>query len=124
MLEINKITFDPGDSFIISTKYESPVSYNEVEIDIAISSSNEPALYFQATNKTYNKNINLQKGTHGLKIKVEDIRINNALAKIAIAIWSKNRSELLFWWRIPIEFKGIDYSTGKNFLNVVYELKD
>ena len=122
-VEINKRIFYPGDSFSISMKYESVVSYNGIDIDIAILSSNELTSYFQATNKAYNKKIDLETGKHNLKIKIEDIRINNAMTKIGIAIWSKNRSELLFWWRIPVEFKGADYSTGKNFLNVLYEVK-
>ena len=121
-VEINKRVFYPGDSFLISIKYESLVNYDETDIDIAILSSNEGTSYFQATNKAYNKKIDLETGKHNLKIKIEDIPINNAMAKIGIAIWSKKRSELLFWWRIPIEFKGIDYSTGKNFLNVLYEM--
>jgi len=123
-IEINNRIFYPGDSFSISMKYESLVTYNDIDIDIVILSTNEPTHYFQATNKAYNKKINLQKGTQNLKIKINDIQINNATAKIAIAIWSKKRRELLFWWRIPVEFKGVKYSTGKNFLNVVYEVKD
>ena len=63
--------------------------------------------------------INLEKGEHVLKIIIQDIRINNAMVKIVIAIWSKNRHELLFWWRIPVEFKGVKYSTGKNFLKLI-----
>lgn len=122
-IEINKRIFHPGDSFSISMKYESSINYNEVDSDIAILSSNEPTFYFQATNKAYNKTIDLETGKHNLKIKIEDIPINNAMAKIAIAIWSENRNELLFWWRIPIEFKGVAYATGKNFLNVLYEIK-
>ena len=121
-VSINKKTFNPGDTFSISMKYKSSVNYSDADVDIAICSSNEPTLYFQATNKAYNRNINLQKGKHELKIKVEDIRINNAIAEMIIAIWSKNRGELLFWWKIPVEFKGVDYSTGKNFLNVLYEI--
>jgi len=122
-VEINKRIFYPGDSFLISMEYESSIDYNEVDIDTAILSSNESTFYFQATNKAYNKNIDLQKGKHALRITIENIQINNSMAKIIIAIWAKNRSELLFWWRIPVEFKGVDYSTGKNFLNVEYLVK-
>jgi lipopolysaccharide transport system ATP-binding protein len=122
-VELENRAFYPGESFSISMKYKSLVSYSDVDIDIAIWSSNEPAFYFQATNKAYSRKINLQKGIHELKIKVEDIRINNAMVKIVIAIWSQNRGQLLFWWRIPVEFKGVDYSTGKNFLNVLYAVK-
>jgi len=86
-------------------------------------SSNESAFYFQATNKAYNKKINLEKGKHTLKIEIRNIQINNSMAKIIIAIWSKNRIGYLFWWRIPLEFKGVDHSRGKNFLNVVYKIE-
>ena len=122
-IEINKRIFYPGDSFLVSMKYESLIDYNEVDIDTVILSSNEPTFYFQATNKAYNKRIDLKKDQHTLTIIIEDIRLNNATAKIVIAIWSKNRSELLFWWRIPVEFKGVDYSQGKNFLNVSYGIE-
>ena len=123
-ININKREFYPGESFSISMKYKTLIDYNEVDIDTAIYCSNEHTFYFQATNKAYNKEINFQKGSHELKIKLEDIRINNAMAKVAIALWTKNRNELLFWWRIPVEFKGVNYSMGKNFLNMVYEVKD
>ena len=122
-VSINKKTFYPGDSFSISMKYKSLVDYSDTDIDVAIWSSNETAFYFQATNKAYNRKINLSRGSHELEIKVEDIRINNAIAKIAITIWSKNRSELLFWWRIPVEFEAVNYATGKNFLNVLYKVE-
>jgi lipopolysaccharide transport system ATP-binding protein len=122
-VDINKRVFHPGEFFSISMKYESPIDYNEVDIDIVIYSGNERTSYFQATNKAYNKKIDLETGKHNLKIKIEDIRINNAMAKIGIAIWSKKRTEKLFWWRIPVEFKGVEYSTGKNFLKVLYEVK-
>jgi len=122
-IEINKRIFHPGESFLISMKYESWIDYEDVEIDTGIYSGNDTSLYFQATNKAYKKKIDLVKGKHSLKIKIEDIKINNAMAKIVIAIWSKNRIGYLFWWRIPVEFKGANYSTGKNFLKVLYEVK-
>jgi len=104
-------------------KYKSLIDYPEAEIDTVILSSSEPRFYFQATNKAYNKRVDLKKGNHILKIKIENIQINNALAKVVIAIWSKSRGGYLFWWRIPIEFKGVNYSTGKNFLKVLYEIE-
>ena len=121
-ININNRVFYPGDYFSISMKYNSLVDYKEVDIDIAILSSNESAFYFKATNKAYNKIINLKKGEHALNIKIENIQINNAMAKIIITIWSKNRNRLLFWWRIPVEFREVHYSTGSNFLNVAYDM--
>lgn len=123
-IEINKRIFKPGDSFSISLNYHSIIHYHEVEVDIGILSSNESSVFFQATNKAYHKILDLPQNDHQLKIDIENIPIHNAIAKIAIAIWSKNRTELLFWWRIPVEFEGVQYSTGKNFLNVTYEVSE
>lgn len=122
-VKINKREFDPGDSFEISLRYRSLTDYCEIDIDTVILSSNESGLYFQATNRAYNKKIDLKKGEHALKIKIENIQISSALAKIVIAIWSKDRSGYLFWWRIPVMFKGVGHSMGKNFLKVCYEVK-
>jgi len=122
-VEINKKLFYPGDSFLISMKYKSLIDYKDVDIDTGIYSGNETSLYFQANNRAYNKKINLKKGKHSIKIEIGNIQINNSIAKITISIWSKGRTEYLFWWRIPVEFKGVDYSTGKNFLKMLYEVE-
>lgn len=122
-VDINKRSFLPGDTLSLSLKYESAKEYPEAEIDVAIYSSNEPSLHFQATNKAYNKEINLSKGQNELTIKIKDVRINDAIGRIAIAIWAMNRTELLFWWRIPVTFGGVPHSTGNSFLPVVFELK-
>lgn len=121
-VNMNKQTLYPGDSFWVALKYDSKIEYEDVEIDIAILSSNEPGLHFQATNKAYNKKINLNKGEKKLRIQINDMTINNAIGTIGLAIWTKNRTELLFWWRISVEFKGIDHATGNNFLNVSYKM--
>jgi len=123
-IEINKKLFYPGDSFSISMKYKSLIDYKDVEIDTGIYSGNEISLYFQANNRAYNKKINFKKGKHFLKIEIKNIQINNSIAKITISIWSKGRTEYLFWWRIPIEFKGVDYSAGKNYLKMLYKVED
>ena len=122
-IKINKKLFNPGDSFSISMKYESSVDYKNVETDIGIYSGNETSLYFQATNKAYKKTINLKKDKHSLKIEIKNIQINNSTAKIAFSIWTRGRTENLFWWRIPVEFKGVEYSTGKNHLELKYEIE-
>ncbi len=119
-VQINKRKFSSGDAFTISMKYESLVNYEDIDICTSILSGNEVGLYFRATNRTYNQKVNLKEGQHKLKIEIDQIPINNAMAIIIIDIWSRNRTELLFWWRIPVEFEDVPYSTGKNFLNVKY----
>jgi lipopolysaccharide transport system ATP-binding protein len=120
-IQINKRTFRSGDAFTISMKYESLINYEDVDICTSILSGNEVGLYFRATNRAYNQKVNLQQGKGKLKIEIDQIPINNSVVIIIIDIWSRNRTELLFWWRIPIEFEDVPYSTGKNFLNVKYE---
>jgi hypothetical protein len=122
-VKVKKTKMVPGDSFEIQINYESLKHYPDVDIDIAIYSSHEPNLHFQATNKAYNVMIDLFKGENKLEIIVENMRINRATALITIAIWPKNRSEYLFWWRIPVEFEGVNYSTGNNFLDVSFRQK-
>ncbi len=122
-IQINKRVFSPGGTFEISLRYESSAFYPDVEIDMGIYTDKEPGLYFQATNQAYNKKIDLLKGTHQLKIKLENLRINDSSAKVAISIWSAERTEKLFWWRIPITFTGIKHSTGRNFLKAEFTFK-
>ena len=120
-ISISRQKLVPGDAFDITMSYESTKDYSEVEIDVLIYSSNEQGLHFQATNKSYNKIIDVPKGKNELGISIRDIRINNATATIVFVIWTKNRMEQLFWWRIPVEFGGINYAAGNNFLNVNFE---
>ena len=119
-IDINKRAFFPGDTFSIILKYKSVKEYFNIEIDMTIYSSNESSLHFQATNKAYNQKIDILKGNNKLRIEIKDIRINDATGKVAIAIWTNNRTELLFWWRIPLEFNGKAFSNGNNFLPVEF----
>ncbi|MGD2087938.1 MAG: ABC transporter ATP-binding protein [Candidatus Aminicenantes bacterium] len=119
-VQINQKVFSPGDSFEILFHYKSSVTYGDVDIDMGIYTDKEPGLYFQATNQAYKRKIDLLKGTHQLKVKLKNIRINDSLAKVAISIWSAGRTEKLFWWRIPISFNGIRHCTGRNFLNAEF----
>jgi len=104
-------------------QYKSIKNYNQVEIESAISASNESELYFKAGNQAYSKSIDLPKGKRKLKVTIKNIQINNSTATLILIIWSKNKTELLFWWEIPVKFERVDYCTGKNFLNVLYEIK-
>ena len=122
-VQVNGKVFKPGDSFSIFFKYESVKNYDDIDIDTVIYSDSDTRLYFQATNRVYQKQLDLPQGNHELLINIESITINNATARISVAIWSKNREELLFWWRFPVEFLGMAYSMGKTFLNVSYEIR-
>jgi len=121
-IELDNI-FAPGTPFSIVMKYDSLLDFNDVIIDTVIIGANDFSLYFQSTNRAYKKKVDLQKGRHTLKLTIENIPLNNSTAKIIIAISPKKKSGYLFWWRIPVKFTGIQYSTGKNYLNVSYMLE-
>lgn len=121
-VEIPERDLLPGDSFSTTIHYDALRTFQDVEVDIGIYSGNETGLYYQATNKAYDRRVDLMAGRHSLHLEIQRIPINGTVARIAIAIWSENREELLFWWRIPAVFEWRPHSTGKNFLPVTYEL--
>jgi len=119
-VSIPKRELAPGESFSISIRYESSLEYPDAEIDLGIYSGAEAGLYFQATNKAYRREITLQKGIHEIRIEIKNIPLSDALGTLGVTLWSKGRTELLFWWRIPLRFAGVPHSTGRNFLSVEY----
>ncbi len=123
-VEIPRRELAPGDSFVVEMQYEAERRHEDVEIDIAIYHGQDAGLFYQATNQAYQKQIDLRPGTHGLAITIEDIPICDSMATMVIAIWSRQRTEQLFWWRIPVQFAGVDFSTGKTFLPVRYQIAD
>ncbi|MEW5746937.1 MAG: ABC transporter ATP-binding protein [Nitrospirota bacterium] len=120
---IEKRDLRPADSFVLSMRYASTKTYEGVDIDTLMYSSTDPWLYFQSTNKAYNRTVDLPQGSHTLRVAIRDIPLNSASAKIVVTVWTKHRTEKLFWWRVPVTFGGVDYSTGNNFLKVEYEVE-
>ena len=119
-VKIDRLKLVPGDSFVAHLHYRTVTDYKDVEIDVAIICAADSGLYFQATNRTFKKSIDLTEGEHEISIKIDSIYIHDSFAKVAIAVWSKNRHELLFWWRIPVEFETIDGCNGSNFINMTF----
>lgn len=113
-------TMDPGDSFVFHLAYESREDFADIEIDTAIVSDNDTRLYFQATNKAFHRRLDLHRGAGRLEVACAGIPLCQSWSKIVLAIWANKRSELLFWWRIPVEFRGKAHVSGRNLLNVTY----
>jgi len=122
-VDIGQTRMHSGESFSLSMRFSSSIDYEDVQVDTKIICNNEPDIYFQATNKAYNKRLDLKKGDHKLEIKVENIQINNNNALISISLWARKRAEVLFWWRIPLEFSAVNYSVGKNALDMIFKLE-
>lgn len=115
---------NPGDDFTFRLTCEADHDFPDVSIDAAIWSGGEARLYFQATNHAFHQRIDLKKGTHSLEVTIKEIPLCESLAKVVLAIWSRKREELLFWWRIPVEFRGKEHSGGRNFLKVIFHTGD
>jgi lipopolysaccharide transport system ATP-binding protein len=115
---IDRTQLHPGETFEIVLDYDSFVDYDDISVDIGIYAENEQNLYFQASNKTYDTKLDLKKGSHRIGFAIEALPLNNVNAIIALAIWSRDKSEKLFWWRIPVHFSGVKHTQGKNFLRV------
>lgn len=111
---------NPGDSFTFHLTYEAKRDFPDVNIDTAIWSGDEARLYFQATNQAFHQRIDLKQGEHTLEVTIGEIPLCQSLAKVILAIWSHKREELLFWWRVPVEFQGKEHSGGRNFLKVIF----
>jgi len=121
-VNIGPTRMHPGDSFSLRMRFSSSIDYDDVQVDTKIMCGNEPDIYFQATNKAYDKRLDLKRGDHKFEIKVENIQINNNNALLSISLWARKRAEVLFWWRIRLDFSPMNYSVGKNALNMIYQV--
>ncbi len=120
-VELSDRNLPSGGSFTFTLPYTCTQAYEDIEIDIAIYDSRDPDMYFQATNRAYGTHVDLKPGKHTLSVTTEAVAINGSVGTIVLAIWAKNRTEHLFWWRVPIEVASMPFSTGKNFLPVRIE---
>jgi lipopolysaccharide transport system ATP-binding protein len=121
-VEIPSRTLEPGGSFEATLRYRCQHDYDDVEVDVAIYDDRDHALYHQATNHAYGTRVDLHKGTRQLTVRVENIQINGSMGRIVLAVWARGRSEQLFWWRIPVEFKAVEEATGRNFLRASFKV--
>jgi hypothetical protein len=120
-METSSQKLSPGNSFTFRLSYESQCDFPDIEIDTAIHIDNDPRLYFQATNRAFSRRIDINRGTGTLEVTFKDIPLCQSRSKIILAIWSQKRTELLFWWRVPVEFQGKAYASGLNLLKIDYQ---
>ncbi len=119
-VETSARKMNPGDSFTFRLSYDAQRSFPDIEIDTAISNGGDSRLYFQATNRAFGRRMDINQGTGILEITFKDIRLCQSWSKIILAIWSQKRTELLFWWRVPVEFRGQAHASGRNLLDIDY----
>lgn len=126
-ITVNEVHFEPGrelspgDSLKLVMNYTAQESLQDVEVDIVLLRNSTHGMYFQCTNRTVGNRIDITKGDGKLEVLIEDIPINSGTARLAVALWKKDREELLFWWRnIGLKFNKKWLSSGDNFLSTSF----
>jgi lipopolysaccharide transport system ATP-binding protein len=130
-IKITRVEFSPmgeipsGGDFGVMIEYDSLEDFDDIEIDMCLY-VDIPSVesYFQATNHTFGKRLHMKRGQGILRFSMKKISINNMKSRLSIAIWEKERSKLIFWWRsIPLIFSKVALSTGINHYSVDYEVQ-
>ena len=117
-----KVDIQTNDDIEIIIEYETLQDMNDVEIDVVLRLPIPYSVdYFQATNRTYNKLIDLKKGRGKLVITINNINLNNFTAYLYLTLWEKGRTNIILWWRnIPIKVNGSSLASGWSFFDIKY----
>ncbi|HEY9246606.1 MAG TPA: ABC transporter ATP-binding protein [Candidatus Methanoperedens sp.] len=110
---------NPGDTLTVKLDYESRVDLNDVEIDIKMNKGNR--IYFRATNRSYDKIINIKKGKGSMEIGIHNIQINNFNPILSITIWKQKREGILFHIENKkINMLQVNLCSSENFLELSF----
>lgn len=108
----------------IQVNYEASTDLDDIEIDLAFRLPIPYEIsFFQATNHTFGKKIDIRKGKGTIKIFIKDIFLNDFRGYLSFALWERERTQLILWWKsIPVYIEGNSLSTGWGSLNLDYDL--
>lgn len=124
-LKNNTIFLENSDNLKIIVNYNASKDFSNLELDCVLRAPIPLTTdFFQATNHTYNKIINIEKGRGRLCLTLCNLNLNNFTLYLFLAIWSKNRTNCLFWWRnIPVKFIENSLYTGIMKYKMEYSIK-
>jgi ABC-type multidrug transport system ATPase subunit len=118
----NKIRLKNADDLEIIIHYEAAEDLSDIEVSMLLELKLPTPQYFQATNRTFNKTIDLKKGSGVLRMKIKQISLNNMGAYLYFSIAKHKRSEIIAWWRkIPVMVEGNALSVGWTHFDVEYD---
>ncbi len=125
-LEKNTISLENSDNLKIIISYNALKDFNNLELDCVLRAPIPITTeFFQATNHTYNKTINIKKGKGKLYFTLKNLNLNNFTLYLFFTIWSNNRTDCLFWWRnIPMKFIGNSTFTGMMKYQLEYSIEN
>jgi len=118
----NAIRLNTGDDLEIIVHYEALQDLHDVELSMLLELNLPTPQYFQVTNRTFNRTIDLKKGPGFLRMRVRRISLNNIGGYLYFSIARHNRTEIIVWWRkIPVIVAGNALSVGWTHFDVEYE---
>jgi ABC-type polysaccharide/polyol phosphate transport system ATPase subunit len=120
-VDIPKTDIELGGDFRLRLHYRATRAYDDVEIDIGLRVAGEAGWHYQATNRTFGERLDLPAGEGWLDVAVHDLRALHTDAQFAVAVWGRNRSDLLFWWRIPVRFTSAQRSSGATLYHTTFK---
>lgn len=101
-----------GEAFAMRLHYTAEHDVDDIEVDIALRLSGESSWHFQATNLTFGRRLALTRGRGVMEVAVRDLRVVQSEGRFSIAIWTRRREQMLFWWRIPVRFVSAARTSG------------
>jgi lipopolysaccharide transport system ATP-binding protein len=119
-VDIPRTELAAGSSFHLRLHYRATTACDDIEIDITLRVAGEAGWHFQATNRTFDQRVDLPAGEGWLDITVHDLRAVHADGRWGVTIWRRGRSEVLFWWRIPVRFTTALRSSGTNLYRTTF----
>lgn len=118
----NNIHLKNLDDLEISIHFEALQDLLDVEVSMLLELKLPTPQYFQVTNRTFNRTIDLKKGAGLLRMKIKQVSLNNMGAYLYFSIARHNRSEIIVWWRkIPVIVSGNALSVGWTHFEVEFE---
>lgn len=119
----DKITINNLDNLEIAIKYTAYTDLDDIDIGLGGSIPLPVPDILQTTNHTFSKRINIPRGEGVLKLVINNITLNNINLRINMALWEKNREQLILYWRnIPLWVVGNPKSTGWSNFKIEYYL--
>ena len=106
-----------GDPLTLRIYYTAKEEIRFVDLDILI--KDDTGIFFQATNKTYERELFISKGSGYIDVYFKSIPANNQKLLFYITLWKYDRSEFLDCKRgLNLFVSGKPSSSGKILLNV------
>lgn len=111
-----------GDDLVIRLPYESESDFNDVYVNVVLMVPGEQQ-YYEGSNKTFGKRVDLAAGKHCLTVTMQGLFLSSASLRLSVAVWSSDRTSLLFWERMPVTFKPVPGVSGAHAFPVTFNLQ-